>query len=265
MNLIANSVDVRLGGALILKDISFSLGAGETVALLGPNGAGKSTLVKAIAGIVHVSGGDLRRDEESAGGSFFNPLHQTAYIPQEGIGKTGLSVIESVLLGRYDRLGLHISDADLRAAHAALERFGITDFAERRLDTLSGGQRQLAGLAQALFRTPNIMLLDEPTSALDLYRQMLVLDNLKCLAKERGIAIVCVLHDLSLAARFAERIMFLKGGRLVADDRSDVVLTGEMIGRVYNIDAEILRGSDGHIHVAPIRPIEAGVRWEGAA
>ncbi|WP_321333897.1 ABC transporter ATP-binding protein [Breoghania sp.] len=253
MMLHVTDMGVRLGGRQVLSDISFAIRQGEVVGLLGPNGAGKSTLIKALAGIIEPTEGHLtppcaqEASTQSGGG--------IAYLPQDGIGKTGLSVVEAILLGRHDRLGLRITDADLDAAHAALARFSIADLADRRIDTLSGGQRQLVGLAQVLFRQPRIMLLDEPTSALDLYRQLLVLDNVRELAAERNITVICVLHDLSLAARFAERIVFLKDGRLIADDASSRVMTSEMLGRIYNIEAEILTGREGHMHVAAIRAL----------
>lgn len=250
---------VRLGGRTILDDISFTVRPGEIVALLGPNGAGKSTLVKAVAGIVSPSGGEVvfSRLEKTTGR--FDPSADLSYLPQDGIGLSGLSVIESILLGRYDRLGLRVTDAELTAAHDALAHFGIAELAEQRIDTLSGGQRQLAGLTQALYRQPKILLLDEPTSALDLYRQISVLDGLSQLVSRRRISIICVLHDLSLAARFAERIIFLKNGRLVADDACGSVMTSEMVERIYNIEADILTGRDGNLHVAPVRAASAGV------
>lgn len=252
MLLEAQNLAVHLGGAEILSDISFTLRPGEVVGLLGPNGAGKSTLIRALAGITQPSRGTL--SVQAAGDQ---PDRGIAYLPQDGIGRTGLSVVEAILLGRHDRLGLRIRDADLAAVYNALDRFSIADLAHRRIDTLSGGQRQLAGLAQVLFREPRVMLLDEPTSALDLYRQLLVLDNVRELAAERGIAVICVLHDLSLAARFAERVLFLKDGRLVADDHCAKVMTSQMLGEIYNIEAEILTGREGLMHVAAIRPMRA--------
>ncbi len=203
-----------------------------------------------MAGIIQPSAGALRFDTIDG-----QPDRDIAYLPQDGIGTSGLTVIEAILLGRHDRLGLRIRDADLAAAHQALAGYSIADLADRRTDTLGGGQRQLVGLAQVLFREPRVMLLDEPTSALDLYRQLLVLDTVRRLAGERNITDVCVLHDLSLAARFAERILFLKDGRLVADDACSKMMTSEMLGRIYNIEAEILTGREGLMHVAAIRPL----------
>ncbi len=255
MKLDVCNLSVRYGAASVLQNINFTLEPGETAAVLGPNGAGKSTLLKAVAGLV---GGSGRVIIKSAGKrDQYDPRARVAYLPQDGLARTGLTVLEAVLLGRHEQLGWRISDEDLHKATDKLVRLRIEHLGQRTLDTLSGGQRQLAGLAQALYRAPRILLLDEPTSALDLFRQMLVLDDLGELAREEKMTVLLVMHDVSLAARFAERILFLKSGRLIADDRSSAVLTSEMVGRVYNIEAEVLRGSNGSLHVAPVRPLDA--------
>ncbi len=256
MMLRVDDLKVKIDHVTIIEDISLNIRPGETLALLGPNGAGKSTLIKAMAGVLSANEGEVRFKNGTDDAFMSAPRNQIAYLPQEGMARTGLTVLESVLLGRHDKLGLRVNDADLIAAHKALEQFGVAELADRRLDSLSGGQRQLSGLGQVLFREPKIMLLDEPTSALDLYRQMLVLDNLRALAKEKNMAVVCVLHDLSLAARFAERVLFMKDGRLIADDSCHSGMNADMLSEIYNIEAEILIGREGHLHVAPIRPID---------
>ncbi|MFV0245537.1 MAG: ABC transporter ATP-binding protein [Qingshengfaniella sp.] len=247
MLLSVQDLSVEIGRTQIINKASFTLQAGETVALLGPNGAGKSTLVQAIAGIQKPSGGAVHLDVGGIGG--------LAYLPQDGIGRTGLTVVEAILLGRYDQLGLTVSSAEIRQARDALARFGIDHLASRTVESLSGGQRQLAGLAQVFFRQPRVMLLDEPTSALDLYRQLIVLDELQRIAAERKIGVLAILHDLSLATRFADRILFLKDGALVADDRTEAVMTSPMLRQIYNIDAEILRTRTDAIQVAALAAI----------
>jgi len=275
MKLEVRELSVHYGAAAVLENIDFILQAGEKVAVLGPNGAGKSTLLKAISGLVNATGRVVLEDSDGGGncgcassspGARDRREFQAtvAYLPQDGLARTGLTVLEAVLLGRHESLGWRVSDAELRKAREKLERLRIEHLGHRTLDTLSGGQRQLAGLAQALYRAPRILLLDEPTSALDLFRQMLVLDDLGELAREEGMTVLLVMHDVSLAARFADRILFLKGGRLIADDQSEVVLTSEMVGEVYNIEAEVLRGSNGSLHVAPVRPLENAI-GEGVA
>jgi len=254
MRLQITDMDVRYDDATVLHNINFTVGNGETVAVLGPNGAGKSTLLRSIAGIVGHTGRVALEHEDAEAPP--EDSRAIAYMPQEGLSRTGLSVLEAVILGRHESLGWQVSQEDLVEAQAILEQLGMESLAHRDLNTLSGGQRQLAGLAQALFRRPRLLLLDEPTSALDLHRQMRVLDGLKALAAKTGISILTVLHDLSLAARFASRILFLKDGCLVADNASDLVLTGEIIGKVYDIEAEILRSRSGQLHVMPVRPLE---------
>jgi len=267
MKLEVRDLSVHYGASPVLENIDFSLKPGEKVAVLGPNGAGKSTLLKAISGLVNASGSVIMEDtlgrRESIhtacsrrSGKRSEILSSVAYLPQDGLARAGLTVLEAVLMGRHEQLGWQVSDKDLNEASEKLDRLGIRHLGQRTLDTLSGGQRQLAGLAQALYRAPRILLLDEPTSALDLFRQMLVLDDLGELVREEGMTVILVMHDLSLAARFAERILFLKAGRLIADDHSEAVLTREMVGEVYNIEAEVLRGSNGSLHIAPVRPLD---------
>jgi len=269
MKLEVRDLSVRYGPETVMNNIGFTLDPGEKVAVLGPNGAGKSTLLKAVAGLVNVTGQVILGPVNGSGKSgYVSPSAHgghdrcgshaaVAYLPQDGLARSGLTVLEAVLLGRHESLGWRVSVAELHEATEKLDCLGIGHLGQRTLDTLSGGQRQLAGLAQALYRAPRILLLDEPTSALDLFRQMLVLDDLKELAHEEGMTVLLVMHDVSLAARFADRILFMKAGRLIADDRSEAVLTSEMVGEVYNIEAEVLRSSNGSLHVAPVRPLYA--------
>jgi len=262
MKLEVRDLSVCYGSDIVLENIDFVIKPGEKVAILGPNGAGKSTLLKAISGLVNTTGNVVMEDTcgrresiHASRGKRSELLSKVSYLPQDGLARSGLTVLEAVLLGRHESLGWHVSDQELHEASEKLERLGIAHLGERTLDTLSGGQRQLAGLAQALYRAPRILLLDEPTSALDLFRQMLVLDDIAELVREEGMSVILVMHDLSLAARFAERILFLKAGRLIADDLSEAVLTCGMVGEVYNIEAEVLRDSNGSLHIAPVRSL----------
>ncbi|TCS64755.1 ABC transporter ATP-binding protein [Varunaivibrio sulfuroxidans] len=256
MNIEISDLSVRYGATCVLHPLSLSFTSGEAVAVLGPNGAGKSTLLKALSGLVPTTGSIVL--EPGDGDNADTPDKATiAYLPQDGLARVNLTVLEAVLLGRHDSLGLRVGDDALTAARDALETLGIEHLGQRTLDTLSGGQRQLAGLAQAVYRAPRILLLDEPTSALDLHRQMLVLDGLRDLARRRIMTVVLVTHDLSLAARFAERVIFLKNGRLVAHGPSESVLTGALLADVYDIEAEVLRTRNGHLHIAPLRPLGA--------
>ncbi len=243
-------LSVRRGGRDILREVSAEFRAGAVTALCGPNGAGKSTLVQAMAGLLP-SRGSCRLDGRAAPTSA-----DLAYLPQSTAVRASLTVFEVVLLGRIERLRWHLSAGDLDAAARTIAAVGLADLAQRVMATLSGGQQQLVLLAQRLVREPHILLLDEPTSALDLRRQLLVLDLISGYARERDAVVVAVLHDLSLAARYASRLLLLHEGRLVADGPPAEVLTAGILRGVYGVEVEILRSSGGDPLVAPMKPAD---------
>ncbi|KAB2860914.1 MAG: ABC transporter ATP-binding protein [Bauldia sp.] len=238
------NVAVTLGRASILKDISVDLGCGQIIAVVGANGAGKSTLLSSIAGQLPFDG-KILWDEKPV-----DP-RLVGYIPQAVELRTRLSVIEAVLLARFDQLGWRISAADMRAADTALDALGLSPLAARPLDTLSGGQRQLVLLAQRLMREPDLLVLDEPTSALDLRHQMGVLDHLRRYIARTGALILIAIHDVNLAARHADRILMLTGGRLAGFGRSQEVLTPASLRAGFGIETEVLRTTDGYPVIVP--------------
>ncbi len=239
--------DIRVGrgGNPIVKGINAHLPRGGITAICGPNGAGKSTLMAAIANLLPHTGkalwGERRPDERDL-----------SFMPQALGIRAQLSVLEVVLLGRLDKLSWSLRATDIDAADAAMEAVGISDLAERRIDTLSGGQQQLVLLAQRLIRKPQILLLDEPTSALDLRRQLLVLDILQCYAREAEAVVVIVMHDLSLAARYGDRLLLLHEGKTACFGPPTDVLDEDVLRNVYGVEAEILRTSAGTPVVAPL-------------
>ena len=241
-------VSVRYGSRRVIEGLSLpELHAGEVTVLAGPNAAGKSTLLRAIAqlapyqGRIGLAGEDLAR----------LPANRRAkvvgFMPQTLPSASTLIVLESVIaaLRAGGQLGIH--DAESRVM-AVLERLGIADLALERLEQLSGGQRQMVSLAQAIVRDPRLLLLDEPTSALDLARQVRLLAELRRLAAE-GRVVVAVLHDLGLAARWADRIVVLEHGRLHASGAPEQVLTPAMLAQVYGVEARVERCSMGRLTV----------------
>lgn len=259
MSLVVSGLTVGYGARRIFTALDLpAMQAGRVTALVGPNGAGKSTVLRAVAGLIGASGhvvwrgADLLRMEAGARARI------VGFMPQ-GIRDThGLSVLESVIASlRVFAPGLAMA-ACRRRAFGALERVGVPDLALRPLAQLSGGQRQLTSLAQSLVREPAVLLLDEPTSALDLRHQMEVMSILKALASE-GRAIVVVLHDLSLAANWADDMIMLSAGRVQAAGRPRDILTADLFRDVYGVRACVGADDAGGAYVA-VRGIDADDR-----
>lgn len=209
---------------------------GDLVAVLGLNGSGKSTLLKRMAGLLTGPG-----RVELSGAS----RDDIGYLPQDHSSPAGLTVYESVLLSARRDAGWSVSAAELSRVDATLAILGLTPLAFRGLDTLSGGQRQLASIAQALVRQPRILLMDEPTSALDLHRQFEILKILRRLAQRQGVIVFVSLHDVNLALRFTSHAMVMANGKLVACGSSSTIISTEMMGSVFKVAARVETCSKG--------------------
>ncbi len=224
--------------------------SGHITVLAGPNGAGKSTLLRALAGLLS-STGKLELDGAEVNSlSAASRADKLCFIPQSLPPGVALTVFETVLgalkvVGRGSQLS---SSAAESAAFTALKTVGMESHAMTPLDRLSGGERQLAGIAQALVRNPSVLLLDEPTSALDLRHQVVVMDTVRKLALE-GRIVVAVLHDLALAARWADRIVLLAKGKLVADGAPEAALSPSVLAQVYGVNARVEKCSLGYLQV----------------
>lgn len=238
-------MSVSYGRSEVLRSVSADFPAGGLTALIGPNGTGKSTLLKAIAGLVPSTGRVLLNDAAVGQGA-------VAYMPQDTSQKSALTVLEVILLGKVNSLALRLDPKLITDAADLLAAFDLAALRDRTLDRLSGGQRQMVYLLQSLFRRPAVLLLDEPTAALDLKHQLFVLDTIRAYCREHGIVAVAAVHDLTLAARFSDRILCLHGGRVHADGIPEAVLTSEMIRSVYAVEAEVLHSSAGHLSVIPL-------------
>jgi iron complex transport system ATP-binding protein len=242
------SLIVRYGATFAVAGVSLAVDPGTVLAVVGPNGSGKSSLVRAIAGLCPADG------EILFDGSPTRPA-QIGYMPQDIGTVAALTVLEVVLLGRLGKLGLRVGPADFAAVQSVLDELGIGALAPRYLAELSGGQRQLAFLAQALACQPPILLLDEPISALDIRHQLQVLEIVRDLTRARGLATVIVVHDLNAAIRFADDLALLHQGRLVAHGAPDRVLTAQTLKDVFAVDAAVQRGPDARPIVIPLRSI----------
>ncbi|SCW90789.1 ABC transporter ATP-binding protein [Ancylobacter rudongensis] len=240
---------------------------GGVTALIGPNAAGKTTLLRALAGLVPARG-SVRLGHIGPTAPIVHPIELTrlpisqharhvTYMPQALPQRVALTVFEATLSAlmsaRSDRV-LSQTQAQARALEV-LERLGILDLSRRGLDELSGGQRQLASLAQSLVREPTVLLLDEPTSALDIHHQMRVMQLVAELARERSIIVVIVLHDIAQAARYCQRIVVLEQGLVAADGPPEQAITPEMLARVYKVEARVEPCSQGFLQVIVDRAV----------
>jgi iron complex transport system ATP-binding protein len=243
-------VSLRLDGigALYGRHVALSgittpgFGGGEVVSVIGPNAAGKSTLFKRMAGILKGPGAIVLTDSRKG-------RHGICYMPQDSTSSAVLTVYESALLARKQSSSWSVQEMDLARIDDVLASLDISDLAFRYLGELSGGQRQLASIAQTLAREPEILLMDEPTSALDLQRQMQVLGFIQKLAHECGLLVFIALHDLNQALRFSDKVMVIANGIMVGCGASADIITVEMLREIYGIDARIERCSRGTPHV----------------
>jgi iron complex transport system ATP-binding protein len=251
----ARGVRVSLGGASIVDNVDVQVAAGEWVTVIGPNGAGKSTLLRAVGGLLPASG------DISLFGTSLHRLRPrerarlVATVPQNPVVPPGVAVLDYVLLGRtpYLRPLGRESAADLAAVREALYRLDLMSFADRPLETLSGGERQRVFLARALAQGATLLLLDEPTTALDIGHQQEVLELVDELRRDRGLTVLATMHELSIAGEYADRMLLLAGGRVVATGSPALVLTEALLAEHYRANVRVLPGDHGPL-VVPVRP-----------
>ena len=253
-------IGVHYDTTAALSGISLHIAPGEWLGIIGANGAGKSTLLRAMARLVRYRG-SLRineRETESMPRREFARL--VAYVPQNPQFPAQMRAIDYVALGRTPHHGYFGAESahDRERSAALLERLDMSHLALRQLDTMSGGELQRLVLARALAQEAPILLLDEPTSALDLGRRVEALELVDQWRLERRLTVVSTLHDLTLAAQFAERVLLLAKGHAVADGTPEVVLVEESLNRFFDVKVEILRSEDNGIVVIPRRTKSKG-------
>lgn len=238
------------GGKAVLDAVDITLGPGGMTGLIGPNGAGKTTLLRVLTGLAAPWAGTVRYDGEAAHALGRDIARRVAFLAQGGEVNWALRVDELVALGRlpHRRFGAP-GPADLRAVERALEAADAGAFRDRTMSTLSGGERMRVLLARAMAVEAAILLADEPVTALDPYHQIRVMEVLRAEA-DAGAGIVVVLHDLTLAHRFCDRLVLMHEGRIMADGVPDAVLSDERVRHAYGVD--LVRGvSPGGAFVLP--------------
>ncbi len=240
-----------------MKNICMAAGPMVT-AVIGPNAAGKSTLLKCISGLLRARGDILLdgRDVKTFGRRDLVKL--VSYLPQETNSRTVLTVFEAVLLGRMHLLSWTVGDEDLAIVFKTLDDLKIGHLAKRGLDELSGGQKQMVSIAQSLVRDPRLLIMDEPTNTLDLRNQMELFELVRRIADDKQITAIVAMHDLNLAARYAEKIVVLKEGEMHSAGDPASVLTEEMLTSVYGIEARVTVDEYGIPQVIPLGPSDGG-------
>lgn len=233
--LAARGVTYRAGAAVLVEDIDLTLAAGEVLAVVGPNGAGKSTLLKLLTGDLKPAAGEVLLDGRPLGRYKMRELAlRRAVLPQQTMLQFAFTCEEVVLMGRspHNRGGRPDSANDRAVARAAMARTDTLDLAQRAFQSLSGGEQQRVTLARVLAQEARVLLLDEPTAALDIRHQELVMQIARQEAAA-GAAVLAVLHDLNLASAYADHVAVLHCGRLVACGTPAVVMTAELLSRVF--------------------------------
>ena len=237
------NLTVSYGPRRVLTDVSLEVNSGEVVAIIGPNGAGKSTLVRAVSGVVLVQGGKVSANGDDL--LTLPPMKRARYlavVPQAVSLPPAFTVWETVLMGRTPYLNFlgQVSAKDEEIARLALQKVDALDLAERRVGELSGGEQQRVLLARALAQATPILLLDEPTVHLDLQHQVSLMETVRTLAHADNLAVLIALHDLNLAARYADRVVLLVSGEIKAAGTPRQVLTPELISAAYHLPVQVV-------------------------
>lgn len=221
--------------------------------ILGPNGAGKSTLLKAIFGLLDYEGNISYEGKSVTSMNTEDKIKLMSYLPQMDVDISTLTVLEMVILGRLPELGHRISDEDLDIVMGTLESLNIASLAARNFSELSGGQKKLVFIAQTLVRNPKVILLDEPVNSLDLQKQLELCQLLQKIADNQNVDIIVVIHDINLAARYAQHIVIIdERGSVYSSGQPREVINSNMLKEVYGVIANLTYDEKGIPIVSPV-------------
>lgn len=248
MQIDATSIEAVLSGNHILKGIDFHAGNRELIGIIGPNGSGKSTFLKCIyrvlqptSGAVYLDSKDLKKH------SFKESAKQIAVVAQHNYYNFEFSVRDVVLMGRapHKRALDRDNATDFQIVKESLETVGMLPFADRSFSTLSGGEQQRVILARALAQQTPCLILDEPTNHLDIKYQLQLMDLVRGLDR----TVIAAIHDLNIAAMYCDRLYVVKHGKIVGEGSPKKILTPKFIREVYEVDAEVISGANGQVHI----------------
>ncbi|GJM34240.1 MAG: hemin import ATP-binding protein HmuV [Saprospiraceae bacterium] len=257
-----SNIDVTRGKTHILRKVNVRLQAGEIVAVIGANGAGKSTLLKAIAGALPITGGGITINNCPLASWAPEALARIRGILSQQTQLTfAMQVIDVVLLGRFPHSKQESTQASMAIARHCLQQVGMEKFAYRNILTLSGGEQQrvhfarvLAQIYQEKHTSIKYLLLDEPTASLDISQQHHILSKIRVLSEKQKVGVLIILHDINLAANYADRVILMKHGAVIAAGNPDEVFTSQNILYGFNVHADIIKNSiDGQTYISTFR------------
>jgi len=237
-----NDVNFSYDSRQVLRAVSFALEAGAMVGLIGPNGSGKSTLIKVLSKVLRPTQGEIRfRGRDIAETPSAELARHVAVVSQEPTVAFSFTGLETVMAGRYPHIGRFGSETqrDFEIAHRAMAFTDTIHLSDRRIEEMSGGEKQRVFLARALAQEPELLLLDEPTTHLDINHQIEIMDLIRKLHKEQNLTVLSVTHDLNLAAEYFDTLLLLRDGSLVMEGAPSQVITDEVIREVYGADAVV--------------------------
>lgn len=232
----------------VLRKVGLTAEAGKLLCILGPNGSGKTTLLRCLLGQLKPSAGQIVLDGKSLNSYSTRGLAKLlAYVPQIPAATFAFSVRELVLMGRFAHVGAMglAADSDLAVVAEAMRMTDTTQFADRMLAELSGGEAQRVMIARALAQQPQVCLMDEPTSHLDIKNQLTIYEMMTRLAHGWEMAVVCVSHDVNLAARFADELVLIRDGQVLAAGPPSEVIRAEVLQQAYDVQIDLIDVPDG--------------------
>jgi iron complex transport system ATP-binding protein len=244
MRLEVRDVSAGYNSESVIAGISFAVADGDFLGLVGPNGSGKSTVVRVMSHVLRPRGGEVLLDgRDMYHMRTADVARRVAIVPQDSAFHFDYSVLEVVLMGRSPHMGRFALEGagDYAAVERAMQLTGIAHLAQRPVTNTSGGERQRVAIARALAQGPQLLILDEPTAHLDINHQIEVLDLVRTLNRDQGVAVLVVMHDLNLAAQYCERMLLLHHGRLLAQGPAQEVITAQHVRQAYGAEVTVKR------------------------